>query len=65
MPFKVFVWMVCFDDISSMKGVIVNFYNELYRKDHPRRPFLKGLSYDSISDDDACDLLKEFSEEEV
>jgi len=56
---------VCFNDISSVKGAIVNFYNELYHEDYPRRPFLGGLSYDFISHDDACDLLKEFSEEEV
>jgi len=46
-----FVWMVCFNDISSVKGAIVNFYNKVYREDHPGKPLLKGLSYDSISDD--------------
>jgi len=56
---------VCLDDVSSMKGAIVNFYSELYREDQPRRPFFEGLSYDTISDEDASDLLKEFWEEEV
>ena len=54
-----------FDDNSSMKEAIVNFYKKLYEEDHPSRPFLGGLVFDSISEDDACDLLREFSEEEV
>jgi len=54
-----------FDDNSSMKEAIVNFYKKLYEEDHPSRPFLGGLVFDSISKDDACDLLREFSEEEV
>ena len=48
---------VSFDDNSLVKEVIVNFYKKLYAEEHPRRPFLEGLVYDSISDDDACDLL--------
>ena len=56
---------VCLDNASSIKGAIVNFYTELYREDMPRRPFFEGLSYGTISDEDASDLLKEFSEEEV
>ena len=56
---------VSFNDNSSAKGVIFNFYNKLYHEDHPRKPFIEGIVYDSISDDDACDLLKKFSEEEV
>jgi len=55
---------VSFDDNSSVKEAIVNFYKELY-EDHPSRPFLEGLVYDSISDDEACGLLREFSKEEV
>ena len=39
MPFEAFVWMVCLDDVSSMKGAIVNFYSELYREQQPGRPF--------------------------
>ena len=54
-----------FDDNSSMKEPIVNFYKQLYEEDHPSRPFLGGLVFDSISKDDSCDLLREFSEEEV
>ena len=53
------------DDNSSVKEAIVNFYNKLYEEDYPSRPFLEGLAFDSISEDDACDLLREFSEEEV
>jgi len=48
-----------------MKEAIANFYKKLYEEDHPTRPFLEGLVYDSISEDDACDLLREFSKEEV
>ena len=44
MSFKAFVWMVCvFDDASSMKGAIVNFYNELYCVDQPGRLFFKAF----------------------
>jgi len=39
----------CFNDTSSMKGAIINFYEKLYREDNAGRPFLKGISYDSIS----------------
>ena len=53
------------DDASSIEGAIVNFHTEFYHEDLPRRPFFEGLSYDTIPDKDASDLLKEFSEEEV
>jgi len=56
---------VSFDDNFSVKEAIVNFYNKLYEEDHPSRPFLEGLVYDSISEDDACDILREFTEDEV
>ena len=65
MPFKVFVWMVCVLLTLSVQGAIVNFYNELYLEDHIGRLLLEGLSCVSISDDDTCDLLKEFLEEKV
>jgi len=45
--------MVHLDDVSLMKGAIVNFYSELYCEDLPGRPFFEGLSYDTISDEDA------------
>ena len=54
-----------FDENSSVKEAVVNFYKKLYEEDYPSRPFLEGLVYDSISENDACDLLREFSKEEV
>jgi len=56
---------VSFDTSSSVKEAIVNFLKKLYEEDHPRRPLLEGIVYNSISNDDAWDLLREFSEEEV
>jgi len=55
----------CLDDAPSIKGAIVHFYTNLLHEDLPRRPFFEGLSYDTISDEDASDLLMDFSEEEV
>jgi len=57
--------MCAFDNNSSVKEAIVNFYKKLYEEEHLRRLFLEGLVYDFILDDDACHLMREFSEEEV
>ena len=54
-----------FSDTFSVEGAIANLYGKLYREDHPGRPLLEGISYESISSPDACDLVKEFLEEEV
>ena len=40
------------DDVSSVKGAIVQFYEKLYHKDVSSRPFLKGISYSSIDLED-------------
>ena len=53
----------CLDDPPLIKGAIVNFYTNLLHEDLPRRPFFEGLSFDTISDEDA--FLMDFSEEEV
>jgi len=52
-------------DDSSLKGAIVQFYEKLYHENSSYRSFLEGISYSSISLEDARELKKEFSEEEV
>ena len=52
-------------DVSSVKGAIVQFYEKLYREDVSSRPFLEGISHNSIDLEDAWELEKEFFEEEV
>ena len=41
---------------SSMKNAIVHFYENLLHDDHPQRPLLDGMFYDTISMEDAFDL---------
>ena len=53
------------DDISSVKDAIVHFYKKLYQEDIPSRPFLEGISYNYIDEEDASELVKEFSKEEI
>jgi len=50
---------------SMVKNAIVHFYENLLHDDHQQRPFIDGISYDTISMEDALELEKEFSEEEV
>jgi len=50
---------------SSIQDAIVHFYVDPYSKDHQSQPFLKGIVYDSIGLDDALELEKDFSKEEV
>jgi len=45
---------------SSMKNAIVHFYENLLHDDHPQRPLLDGIFYDTISMEDACGLEKDF-----
>jgi len=52
-------------DVSLVKGAIVQFYEKLYHEDVSSRPFLEDISYSSIDLEDALELVKEFSEEEV
>jgi len=52
-------------DDSSVKGAIVKFYEKLYHENFSCRPFLEGISCSSISLEDAGELKKEFSKEEV
>ena len=52
-------------DASSVKDAILQLYEKLYHEEVSSRPFLEGLSYDSIDEEDASELVKEFSEEEV
>jgi len=55
----------CLDDAHSIKGAVVSYFTELFHEDLPRRPFFEGLSYDTILDEDASNLLMDFSEDEV
>ena len=48
-----------------MKNAIVQFYENLLHDEHQQRPLIGGISYDTISTEDALELEKEFSEEEV
>ena len=52
-------------DHSSMKGVIIHFYEKLYHEKFPSRLFLEGISYSCISLEDAWELEKDFSKEEI
>ena len=55
----------CFADAASMKTAIAQFYDHLYHEDQPFRPFLGGIAFNSISLEDAQDLVKDFTEDEV
>ena len=50
---------------ASVKNAIVQFYDHLYHEDQPFRPSLGGIAFNSISLEDAQDLVKEFTEDEV
>ena len=50
---------------SLTKNAIVHFYENVLHDDHHMRPLLDGIFYDTISMEDALDLDKDFSEEEV
>jgi hypothetical protein len=52
-------------DASSVKDAIVHFYEKLYHEDASSRPFLEGICYNSIDEEDASELIRDFSEEEV
>ena len=54
-----------FSDVVLMKNAIVHFYEDLFHDNHAQRPFLDGISYDTISSEDSIELVREFSEEEV
>jgi len=55
----------CFADAASVKNAIVLFYDHLYHEDQPSRPFLGSIAFNSISLEDARDLVKDFTEHEV
>jgi len=48
-----------------MKNAIVHFYENLLHDDHQQRPLIDGISYDTISMEEALELEKELSEEEA
>ena len=47
-----------YDDVSSVMDAIVHFYKKLYQEDIP-------CSYNYIDKEDASELVKEFSDEEI
>ena len=54
-----------FVDAALVKNAIVHFYENLCHTDPPSRPLLGGIAFTSISLDDALDLEKDFTEDEV
>jgi len=52
-------------DVASVKDAIVHFYAKLYHEEVSSRPFLEGISYNSIDEEAASEVVREFSEEEV
>ena len=51
--------------ICVVKGAVIQFYKGLYHEYHPLRPIFDGISHNSMSTDDALDLVMDFSNEEV
>jgi len=41
-----------FDEDSVVNGAIVDYYESFYHEEHPLRPLLNGISYNSINIDD-------------
>jgi len=54
-----------FDKDSTLKGAIVHYCENPHHEDYPARPILDGIPYSSVGIDDALDLERHFSEEEV
>jgi len=52
-------------DVASVNNAIAHFYENLYHEDQLSRNFLDSIAFASISLDDARDLEKDFTEEEV
>ena len=57
--------VLCDDAAALANDTIVHFYENLYHEDQPSRIFLDGIAFASISLDDARDLEKDFTEDEV
>jgi len=51
-------------DAALVNNAIVHFYENLYHEDQPSRIFLDGITFASISLDDARDLENDFIEDE-
>uniref|UniRef100_A0A2N9E7V6 Reverse transcriptase domain-containing protein n=1 Tax=Fagus sylvatica TaxID=28930 RepID=A0A2N9E7V6_FAGSY len=50
---------------DEIRDHIVRFYETLYREDGYRRPYLDGIQFDAISDEDALWLDRPFEENEI
>jgi hypothetical protein len=46
-------------------GIILPVFMRLYREDGYRRPYLDGIQFDTISDEDALWLERPFEENEI
>ena len=53
---KIKVDDLVFDEDSAVKGAIVHYYESLSHEEHPLRPLLDEISYNSIIIDDALVL---------
>ena len=53
------------DEPFGVKSAIVHFYENFPQEDQPSRPFLDGIPVASISLDEARDLEKVFTEDEI
>ncbi len=50
---------------DEIRDHIAQFYEHLYREDGYRRPYLEGIQFDAISDEDALWLECPFEETEI
>jgi hypothetical protein len=50
---------------DDIRDHIAQFYEQLYREDGYRRPYLDGIQFSAISDEDALWLERPFEETEI
>ena len=50
---------------DEIRDHIAQFYEHLYREDGYRRPYLEGIQFDAITDEDALWLERPFEESEI
>ena len=56
---------VLYEDEEEVWPKVVLFYQSLYIESDTWRPFMDGLEFASIEDDERLDLERDFSKEEV
>lgn len=52
-------------DQNVIKSEIEAYYMKLFKEEHVSRPFLDGMEFDCISNQEKCWIERPFSEEEV